>query len=242
MNLEDQDPFMVARMLQYLYHGNYDVVSFAESLSSILDKASSKAVLEDRSLNQNFDFEVHAQVYALATRFEIPDLKAMSAKNFVLELRSRNFSIADLVSAIDIVYTTTMNDDIGLRKWVVYRAQGFAEELLRQADFEAVFNDLPHFAWDFATQYARGNILFCSQCELTIPLGECRCGFHGMCGHRYCATEDASQISCTNCGCVDQLRREIPRLEQNLTLGVLGRTDEPNALIKRPRKRRKLYK
>jgi hypothetical protein len=240
VNLEDQDPFMVARMLQYLYHGNYDVVNFAESLSRILDKASSKAVPDDRILNQKFDFEVHAEVYAMATRFDIPALRAMSAENFVIELRSRNFSIADLVSAIDMAYTTTPNDDDSLRKWVVYRSQWFAEDLLRQADFESVFKDLPQFAWDFATKYARGNFLWCSKCEDMAPLGECRCGFHGMCGDHFCATEDATKMRCTNCDCVGRLRRQIPQLEQNLALGALGRTDEPNAPIKRPRKRRKL--
>jgi hypothetical protein len=118
VRLDDQQPLMIARMLQYLYCSEYDVINLSAGLTSILDKASSQIILDDAFLAQYLDFEIHAQVYAIADRFDILALKAIGATNFVSKLRSKNFSTADLVSAIEFVYTTTPENEFGLRKWV----------------------------------------------------------------------------------------------------------------------------
>ncbi|ERF68880.1 hypothetical protein EPUS_04532 [Endocarpon pusillum Z07020] len=241
VKLEEQQPLLIARMIQYLYYGKYDVLNVAAGLTRILDKASSKVILDDAIFAQDFDFEVHADMYAMADRFEIPALKALSAKNFVYEVRSKNFSIADLVSAIDFVYNTTPENDFGLRKWVAYRAQQVEHELVRHEDFKTALKDHPDFAWDFATKYAKANYLWCSHCKDTIDLVECRCGFSGMCGDATCATGAPAALQCTRCKNWGKLQRELPPLKENLTLGELGRTDEPNAPIKRsPKKKRRL--
>lgn len=241
MNLEDQEPLMIARMLQYFYHGEYDVINIAAGLVGILDNASSDVIFDDATLSQDFDFEVHAQVYAMATRFEIPALKTISAANFVVELRSKNFSVADLVSAVNIVYTTTPEGDFGLRKWVVYRSQQFEHELVRHNDFETALKEHADFAWDFATKYAKANYLWCSHCQDTIDLVECKCGFFGMCGDPLCATQATEALRCTRCQLWGKFQREVPRLEVNFTLGELGRTDEPEAPIKRTPKKKKRF-
>jgi hypothetical protein len=239
VRLDDQQPLMIARMLQYLYCGEYDVINLSAGLTSILDKASSQIILDDAILAQGFDFEVHAQVYAMADRFEIPALKTIGATNFVSELRSKNFSIADLVSAIGFVYTTTPENGFGLRKWVVYRAQQFEQELVRYEGFENALKDHANFAWDFASKCARANYLWCCHCKDIIDLVECQCGFQGMCGDPVCATEVPAALRCTRCEFWGMLRRDMPRLEENITLGELGRTDEPDAPIRRtPKKRR----
>lgn len=239
VRLEDQEPLMIARMLQYLYRGGYDVVNIAADLCKILDKASCETIFDDAMLAQNYDFEVHAETYAVAHRFGIPDLKALSAANFVSELRSKNFSAADIISAIDIVYTTTPDYDFSLRKWVVYRAQVSEHELSRHDDFKAALKEHPDFAWDFATKYARANYLWCCHCKDTIDLVECQCGFWGMCGDPLCATEKPAALRCTRCELWGMLRREIPRLEENFDLGELGRTDRPDAPIKKGSKKKR---
>ncbi len=232
---------MIARMLQYFYHGEYDAINIAVGLTNILYKAAPSTDFDATTLPQDFDFEVHADMYAIGHRFEIRTLKAVSATKFVSELRSKNFSIADLVSAIQFVYSTTPDNDFGLRKWVVYRAQQFEHELVRHEDFENALKEHPDFAWDFATKYAKANYLWCSQCKDTIDLVECRCGFFGMCGDPLCATAVPAALRCTRCENWGKLRREVPRLEENITLGELGRTDEPEALIKRtPKKKRRV--
>jgi hypothetical protein len=240
VKLEEQDPLMIARLLQYLYVGEYDVISFAPGISRVLDNALSNIILNDVILSQGYDFEVHAQVYAMAGRFEVPVLKAVSAANFVFELRSKNFSIADLLSAIDVVYATTPENDFGLRKWVVYRAQQLQHELARHDDFQNTLKEHPDFAWDFATKCARANYLWCSHCKDAIDLVECRCGFHGMCGDPICATQATAALRCTQCQNYGTLSRDVPRLEDNINLGELGRTDEPEAPLKKtPKKKRR---
>jgi hypothetical protein len=224
---------MIARMLQFLYHGSYDILNIATGLTRLLDKSSPTVVEDDIIPAQDFDFETHAAMYAIADRFEIPALKAVSETHFVSELRSKHFSVADLVSAIDLVYTTTPESDHGLRKWVVYRAQQIESELVRHDDFKAVLKGQPDFAWDFATRYAKANYLWCAYCKDTIDLVECRCGFAGMCGDPICKEGAAARLRCTRCEYWGILRREVPRLEGNVKLGELGRTDVPDAPIRK---------
>jgi hypothetical protein len=239
------EPLMLARLLQYLYYGIYEVTP-TPRLTNILARASSltlhgkAALVLDNIPPQTLDFEIHAAVYALADRFEIGTLKADAAAQFVADLRSKDFSIADLIAAVEIVYTTTPETDSGLRKWVVYRAQQ-VEELGRHDGFEAVMKGFLDFAYDFATKYARANHLWCSHCKDTVELVECRCGFWGMCGDPICKTEVAAALMCTRCGLWGKLRREIPRIEGNLVLGELGRTDEPEAPVKRSPKKKKRF-
>ena len=227
---------MVARMLQCLYYGRYDVTNVAPDLTRILDRAASKVILDDVSPTQNFDFEVHAAVYAMAVRFDIPSLKSISASNFICELRSEKFGIADLVSAINTVYTTTPENDLTLRQWVVYRAQKIEHVLVRYDDFRAMLKEHPDFALDFAMKYARANFLFCSHCNNIIDLVQCRCGFHGMCGNPTCTAQIMTVLVCTGCSMHGTLQREVPPLHKNIELGKLGRTDEPDAPFKKQEK------
>lgn len=220
---------MVARMLQYLYYGKYDVTNVTADLTRILDKAASKVILNGASPTQDLNFEVHAAVYAMAVRFDIPALKATSASNFICEMRSEKFNIADLVSAINTVYTTTPDNDLSLRKWVVYRAQQIKHVLVRYDDFRTVLQNHPDFAWDFAMKYARANFVFCSHCNNTIDLVQCKCGFYGMCGSPTCTAQTITALVCTGCSMPGTLQREVPPLEKNIMLGELGRTDEPDA-------------
>jgi hypothetical protein len=227
-------------MLQYLYHGRYDVLNIAEGLTRILGQASSTTTFNHSVLAQDYDIEIHAAMYAVADRFEVPILKAVSLASFVSELRSNTFSIADLVAAIEVVYITTPENDIRLRKWVVYRAQQFSHELIRHAGFQAAFETHPDFAWDFATKYAKANYLWCTQCNDTIDLTECRCGFSAMRGDPLCNAGVMSVLPCMHCNNLDTLQREVPRLEGNVALGALGRTDCPNGPVRRSQKKSRL--
>lgn len=231
--LEDQQPIMIARMLQYLYDDKYDVSNMASALFEIFDNAGPPDYLDNAVFVQDLEFEVHANVYALADRFDIPSLKAESANKFVSELRSPTFSITNLVSAIGRVYTTTPESDLGLRKWVVYRAQQVEYDLARNHEFEQVLKDYPDFAWDFATKYARANHLWCSRCNNFVTLIECRCGFHGMCGDGLCKAGDVSVLRCMTCDEFGNLTREVPKVEEDASLGILGRTDAPRAPMRR---------
>ena len=230
---------MVARMLQYLYHGRYDVINIAEDLSHVLDNASSTIILDNSILAQDYDFEVHAQVYAMAGRFGVSSLKVVSAANFVSELRSQNFSITDLSSAIDIVYTTTPEHDIGLRKWVVYRAQRLQHRVVRDDRFQDLLKRNTDFALDYATKYARANYLWCSHCKDTVELVECKCGFYGMCGDSLCAKEAVAALHCSGCNKVGNIQHEMPALEDGTTLGALPRMDVPNTGIRGSGKKRR---
>jgi BTB/POZ domain len=230
VRLDDQQPLMIGRMLQFLYHGSYDVLNLSADLTRFLDVSSPQTILFDATiLAQDFDFEIHAAMYAMSDRFEILSLKSFSATRFGAELRSKHFRVADLVAAIDLVYTTTPEHDDGLRKWVVYRAQRNERELARYDDFIAVLKKQPDFAWDLARKYAKANYVWCTHCKHTIDLADCRCGLSGMCGGPICVDIPVKSLSCTRCKTKGNLQQEIPRVEGNVMLGKLGRTDELDA-------------
>jgi hypothetical protein len=233
---------MIGRMLQFLYHGSYDVLNLATDLTRLLDTSSPSTILVDTTiLAQDFDFEIHAAMLAIGDRFDIPSLKSTSQALFVAELRSQHFRVADLLGAIDLVFTTTPEDDIGLRKWVVYCAQQIEGELVCYDDFKAVLKRQPDFALDLATKYAKANYVWCMQCLNTIQLVECRCGFSGMCGDPTCAKGALKRLMCTRCETSGVLQREIPQLEGDVDveLGVLRRAYKPDARIKKSSKKRR---
>ena len=230
---------MIGRMLQFLYHGDYDVLNIAADITRLLDAASPSTLFFDTMmLAQDFDFEIQAAMYAIGDHFEIPNLKSASQALFVAELRSKEFRLADLVAAVKLVYTTTSENDYGLRKWVVYRAQQLEGELVRYDEFKALLKERPDFAWDLATKYAKANFLWCPDCECIINLVQCRCGFAGMCGDSICTTGEVKSLRCTCCDSEGILQREIPQLDGSFELGVLGRTDQPHARTRKAPKKK----
>jgi hypothetical protein len=198
-------------MLQFHYQVSYEVLNLATDPTRLLDTSSPSNTLVDTTiLTQDFDFEIHAAMFAIGDRFGICGLKSASQALFVAELRFRHFRVADLLSAIDLVYTDHPEDDVSLRKWVVYCAQQLEGTLVCYDDFKAVLKRQPDFALDLATKYAKANFVCCMQCEETIQLVECRCGFSGMCGDPVCAEGALKRLCCTDCETSGVLRREIP--------------------------------
>jgi hypothetical protein len=88
----------------------------------------------------------HAKVYAVAEKYGIRGLKALSRKKFSSQM-SHHWISAEFPLAIQDVYDTTVDSDRGLRDIVI---QTFREhpQLAQRRDVEDVVKETPNLAWE----------------------------------------------------------------------------------------------
>ncbi|KAK4194182.1 hypothetical protein QBC40DRAFT_311651 [Triangularia verruculosa] len=114
--LPDDDPRLVHIMVHYLYHFDYDVQlqygrSHFDGLKTDGDETNVNEPIGEVLLT-------HAKVYALAEKYLIRGLKAVALRQFKAAA-TVSLNINDFLLAMLEVYTTTIEDDRGLRDIVV---------------------------------------------------------------------------------------------------------------------------
>lgn len=100
--------------------------------------------------------EVNATVYALAEKYECPDLKTMAIKKFGYAAKEMIID-REVLETIRIVYDSTPSSDRGLRDicvtlWTIAGAQMVAEN--ERATFQKFIEEVPGFAVDIAMRFA----------------------------------------------------------------------------------------
>ena len=83
-------------MIQYLYHLEYDLPDFEDSL----EKAG---------------LVFHAEMYSLADKYNIRGMKVFAQDHFQSCAKNGDCRVRELSTAIRIVYKTTVDEDRGLR-------------------------------------------------------------------------------------------------------------------------------
>ncbi|KAK4171227.1 hypothetical protein QBC36DRAFT_305438 [Triangularia setosa] len=119
-DLPDDDPRLVHIMVHYLYHFEYDVQLHHEcghfgGLETDGDGTDVSEPIRDVLVT-------HAKVYALAEKYMIRGLKAVTLRQFKAAATVKPFvslHIIDFLQATWGVYTSTIEDDRGLRDIVV---------------------------------------------------------------------------------------------------------------------------
>lgn len=99
IRLQEDKPALVKAMIQYLYHLEYDLPDFEDSL-------------EEEGL------VFHAEMYSLADKYNIRGMKVFAQDHFQ-NCAKGNCRIREFSTAIRIVYKTTVDEDRGLRDVVV---------------------------------------------------------------------------------------------------------------------------
>ena len=114
-------------MLEFLYSADYEMQTEANN-----DAIESPLV-------------THAMVYALAEKYCIPVLKKVSKQKFVTVLE-KDWKHESFPRAIEIVYTTTVPQDRGLRNAVISVVLQHKAHMQQQASFMLLIKDLGDFA------------------------------------------------------------------------------------------------
>lgn len=96
------------------------------------------------------DFELHANVYVLAEKYEIPGLKpaalqhCKSAAELTIDVRNPNFT-----ASIMIAYTETLEEDRGLRDAIVRALDNNLQTLKKP--IRSLLKQFPDLAYDWLT-------------------------------------------------------------------------------------------
>ncbi|EME84695.1 uncharacterized protein MYCFIDRAFT_210949 [Pseudocercospora fijiensis CIRAD86] len=89
---------------------------------------------------------LHAQVYALAEKYDIPSLKYLSKRKFEMAAACY-YDAPELADAIEYVYTSTIDQDRGLRD-VILQLFRSHPQLANTQDIFSVIKDTPSLALD----------------------------------------------------------------------------------------------
>lgn len=106
--------------------------------------AQSQEAEEDTE--QESHLVLHAQVYALGEKYDIPCLKQLAKQKFEMAAACY-YDAAELAEAIELVYQSTVDTDRGLRD-VVVQLFTMHPQLAQTQDMYAVIKDTPGLALD----------------------------------------------------------------------------------------------
>lgn len=208
VTLQDDDPILVARLLLYFYTSDYEPPEIKQDiLGKIMNRAAS-SVNDAQPHEDESQMIVAAQMYGIAGKYGIKDLKDLCVERFAAGVRKA--STTDLLALVDVVYEQTPDVDDLLRKWVVWRIQTSRMSMDDSNRLAALVYKQHDFARDMITKYAARNYVWCPDCKAYIELKSCRCGWSGICGGELCATKapakDLSGLGCTHCNTKGQLQ------------------------------------
>lgn len=113
MSLDDEDPKLVEIMLRHLYSHGY---------------------LKDHPSLPEITLQLHAQMYAMADRFGIEDLKLLIQEQFEV-LQRTDHEKDDFAAVIREVYISTPDSDRGLRDLVVKQSANRFFEVSAKPEF-----------------------------------------------------------------------------------------------------------
>ncbi|EXM21620.1 hypothetical protein FOTG_10555 [Fusarium oxysporum f. sp. vasinfectum 25433] len=119
INLPDDDPAAVRKMIGYLYNIDYNPTTkqmpdYEDDLKEL--EWGGWQVGEPPLSPQ---LSLHVKVYALGVKYIIEGLKNAAKGKFESEIQSGNVGIDDFAEAAEEVYTSTFSEDRGLRGVVV---------------------------------------------------------------------------------------------------------------------------
>lgn len=145
MELPEEEPFIVLRMIQYFNTDKYSEIRIPAS--------DTEPEAEDTWISQA---NTNVQVYALAEKYEVPDLKKLAQDRIeqalMLAHKSLGTSIEEeILSEIPFIYNTTPDSDRGLRNPVLEYVQKNWVRLSESRELKNVFVEAPMFGIELVT-------------------------------------------------------------------------------------------
>ena len=211
----------IARMLQACYSGDYGSEEHETHLAGFLANAFMLKNRGGPSCVETPDFGtaglvVHAKMYALGDKYDIPNLRRLAFAKFGVCIKSAEVSNEDVLAAGRVVYENLPRTDDKLRKLVVYYTQTRMLELTHLHRFKDLMSD-SDFSWDYGTKYASRAHLWCPDCVDWTPISaKCSCGFNGLCEKsEVCKRQDWDALTCGICKKQGRLLREEPEDQMN---------------------------
>ncbi len=143
-----------------------------------------------RNPSENESLVVEAHVYGVADKYDVPELKESSRQNFRRILLDDYTETVEkeLLPTVRIVFTTTGEDDRGLRSLVLTKALTEIRKLKQDPGFDTLLKEVPQFTAElfqmFLVNWDRGTET-CYACHV----GRARLTYKGFtcqkCGHDF---------------------------------------------------------
>ena len=154
ITLQDDDTPTVRRMLKYLYTLDYDDKGEAASVATYghgkgaggnlqAATATEKEELSENDLPGYHELLNNVAVYAIADKYDIPELGALAAKKFhraIWKSKLRR-DMASLRAIIDAVFDTTPDTKCELRDVVIWYCKHWTEAIINDEDSAAIVKD-----------------------------------------------------------------------------------------------------
>ena len=104
---------------------------------------------EARQKYRNCELVVHAEMYALAEKYGLPDLKDLALRKLVRRAeREDEREWLKMVCAIDVTYTTTIDEDRALRDAIMEVFMYQHSDLMDRPEVKALLKEDPKIGYD----------------------------------------------------------------------------------------------
>lgn len=145
----DDDPQSVDCVVQYFYRLDYHDPCLAISQTAKIGDIRGEAtnLPTDITGPKSPDLVLHVKVYALAEKYDIPPLKALSLEKFQ-EAVQQEWNSDHFLDAAREAYTSTIQEDEGMRNAVVKVLHTHREPLLDTDTVQEFLQELPSLAYD----------------------------------------------------------------------------------------------
>ena len=159
ITLQDDDTPTVRRMLKYLYTLNYDnddddgeaadVALYARGKGASAE-LQARTVTEEQHLSAPYRSGYHYHrvlnniaVYAIADKYDIPELEALAATKFsdALCLWGEEMDLASLPAIVDAVFDATPDAKRGLRDVIISYCKCWKKDIIDDEDLAAIVTD-----------------------------------------------------------------------------------------------------
>ena len=162
--MNDDDPQTVKRMIFYLYtqdYSDHDVPSMSAknvavdcytpphlhhknstTIEEVTDRSANLELSEGATTTHDPRMLNNVLVYAVAEKYDIPDLKDLAKGKFQSLARSK-WPHDDFYALAERVFSTTPDTDMGLRQVVLDICEEHSEDILRNEGSRASFLEIP---------------------------------------------------------------------------------------------------
>lgn len=148
-NFLDDDPLSVDCIVQFFYRSDYNTTRSAPGLNAetgVIQKDATPNSPSDNTGPNDSDLVLHVKVYALAEKYDIPLLKALSLRKFE-EAALQHWRSPYLLDALREAYTSTIEEDREMRSAGV-KILHMRRELLEEENVRQLLKELPQFTYD----------------------------------------------------------------------------------------------
>ncbi|KAH7110942.1 hypothetical protein EDB81DRAFT_873784 [Dactylonectria macrodidyma] len=148
-NFLDDDPLSVDCIVQFFYRSDYSSTRSALGLNAeigVVQKDEAPNSPSDNTGPNDSDLVLHVKVYALAEKYDIPPLKALSLEKFEATARQR-WRSPYLLGALREAYISTIEEDQGMRTACV-KILHTRRELLEEENVRQLLKELPQLTYD----------------------------------------------------------------------------------------------